>query len=134
MNHTFLNQKIMTIDLPGDAVCEDCGGTVEVRREGSTQGVFCTRCDWAVVTTYLPEIFRDETLYEISVTSGDYNNKEHIRAIAKLNGVNFLDARQLLQTQPNFKLCKGAASRVEEIRVAFELVGIQYEIRPPFPW
>ena len=116
------------------SVCENCGGQIEVRREGSTQGLFCTRCDWSLVTTYLPEIVSDETLYELSVTSGDYNSEQHIKTVAQLKDINFLAARKLLQTQLSFVVLTGKASQLMSIKEALQLAGLSYEIQPPFPW
>ncbi|MBI1771803.1 MAG: hypothetical protein HYR68_05575 [Burkholderiales bacterium] len=116
------------------SVCGKCSSPVEVRREGSSQGLFCMKCDWAVVTTYISEILRDGTSYEVSITSGEDKNDLHIRTIAKLTGVNFLAARKLLQTDVNFVLLTGVASQIIETREALRLVGLSYEIKPSFPY
>ncbi|MFZ6721378.1 hypothetical protein [Undibacterium sp. Ji49W] len=115
-------------------VCEKCGGLIEVRREGSTQGLFCTKCDWSLVTTYLPEILRDETTYEVSVTLGYYKNDQHIKTVAELAGVNFLKARKLFQAHTNFVVFTGKASQATLVKDALQLAGLSYEIKPPFPW
>lgn len=115
-------------------VCEKCGRSVEFRRDGSTQGVFCTKCEWSVVTTYLPEILRDTTSYEVSVTSGDDRNDQHLKVVAQLAGVNFLAARKLLQGSSGFLVFAGSATKTAEVRDMLKLAGLAYEIKPPFPW
>lgn len=59
-------------------VCDKCGGQTEVFREGRTQGVRCTRCDWSLVTTYTPPIQLDQTKYEVRVEPGDYRDPGQI--------------------------------------------------------
>jgi len=122
------------IDIPDNEVCESCGALVEARREGSVQGVFCTRCDWAVVTTWLPEILRDETLYEVKVVAGDYKNEKHIKAIAKLKELNFLAARKLLQTESSFVVFNGKAAQLVDVRGVLISACMEYVIRPEFLW
>lgn len=114
--------------------CEKCGSPVEFRCEGSTQGLFCTKCEWSVVTTCLPEILRDTTLYEVSVTSGECGSVHHLKTVAQLAGVNFLAARKLLQGPSSFAVFTGDASKVAKVRDMLKSAGLAYEIKPPFPW
>jgi hypothetical protein len=116
------------------SVCEKCGGPVELRHEGSTQGLFCTKCDWSVVTTRLPEILGDETSYEVTVSSGDYTNEQHMKTVATLTGLNYLAARKLMQSHADFVVFTGKASQVAAIRKKLELARLSYKIKPPFPW
>jgi hypothetical protein len=74
----------------GDTIkCEKCGAVAEYRVTGSTKGVFCTECDWAIVTTHIPKIQQDITKYKIVLLHADINNKHHIKAIADITGRNF---------------------------------------------
>jgi hypothetical protein len=124
----------LTSNISEILVCEKCGSPVECRRQGSTQGLFCTKCDWSVVTTHLPEIFLDELSYKVSVTSGDHKNSEHLKVIAKLTGANFLAARELLFAKNEFAVFMVKAPQVAEVRKELELAGLSYEITPSFPW
>ena len=47
-----------------DSICPDCGGLLEVRRQGASQGMFCTLCSWALLTTCLPDFLNDATSTE----------------------------------------------------------------------
>jgi hypothetical protein len=122
----------MTTDSDA-VVCERCGGPTEFRREGSTEGTYCTRCDWSVVTTYIPEILRDDTAYEIRARGGDHKNQEHVKVVAALANLNFLAARKLLeQTEP--VVFKGEAVAVQRARESLVDAGMDYTINPKFPW
>lgn len=117
-----------------DAVCPQCGGQTELRREGSTQGLFCTKCDWSVVTTVLPDIFRDTSSYEVRVISGDFKNDRQLKAVAQVTGGNFLASRKLLQQAGNFLVFTGAAPDVVAVRDVLSAAGLELTIEPPFPW
>ena len=113
--------------------CEVCGGEVEFRQEGSTQGYFCKCCDWALVTTYIPQIQLDETTYEVFVTGGDYRNEQQVKAVSTASGLNFLAARKLLQLERSM-VFQGEAAKVKEIRETLANVGLHLEISPEFPY
>jgi hypothetical protein len=114
--------------------CPTCGCCTEVRREGSSQGLFCTECDWSVVTTYIPAVLCDTVSYEVRVTSGDFKNVQHLKSVAQLAGVNLLEARKLLQGQANFVVYAGQAHKVTAARDMLRVAGLAFDIRPPFPW
>ncbi len=120
-----------TIQVP---ICEKCGNLMEVRSEGSTQGLFCPNCGWSVVTTNIQEIKRDNISYEVIITTGDYQNEHHIKAVAQVAGVNFLTARKLLEAQSSFMVYKGIATEVIEVQSILKVAGLVYEIYPQFPW
>jgi hypothetical protein len=117
--------------LSEEIVCENCGSLTEPRNGG----IFCVNCDWSVVTTYIPEIVLDLTLYNVDITSGDYQNLEHIKTVSRISGVNFLIARKFLQRQSPFSVYKGLAINILEIREMLNKVGgLTYQINPIFPW
>ena len=61
--------------------------TPEVRRQGASQGMFCTLCSWALLTTCLPDFLNDATSYRVTVISGDVDNSAHVQAVASLTGL-----------------------------------------------
>ncbi len=114
-------------------VCEKCGSLMEARQEGSTQGLYCTGCDWSVVTTHIPEIRIDATEYEVRVSRGDYRNEQHVKAVSKVSNTNFLASRKLLQdTQP--LVFRGEAVDVVRVREILVAAGISCAISPELRW
>ena len=111
--------------------CEVCGGEVEFRREGSTQGLYCKNCDWALVTTYIPKIDLDETIYRIRITESDFHDENQVRAVATISGVNFIAARKLLQ-EKNPIVLEGEASKVKQAKQRLIDAGLRFEIFPEF--
>ncbi|MFN4291833.1 MAG: hypothetical protein ACK4E7_13275 [Permianibacter sp.] len=112
-------------------VCEKCGAQAELRQEGSTQGIYCTKCDWAVVTTFIPEIKKDATKYEVRISGGDAHNEQQVKAVAAISGVNFLAAKKLLQELEPVVFA-GRAVKVVEVRDVLEKAGITCRISPEF--
>ena len=116
-----------------DSICPDCGGQLEVRREGASQGMFCTLCSWALLTTRLPDFLNDATSYRVTVMAGDVDNNAHLLAVASLAGVAMPDARKLLQT-PAGLVFTGLAYEVAPMRETLAEAGLDFRIEPPFPW
>jgi len=109
--------------------CSQCGGELELRQEGSVQGLFCGNCDWYCVTSNLPSIELDHTEYEVRTAGGDVHNQAHIKAVAEVSGRNFLGARKLLQeTEP--LVYKGKAPEVARAEAVLAAAGLGVQIRP----
>jgi hypothetical protein len=120
------------MSIPDTTVCEQCGGQIELRQEGSTHGLYCTRCDWSIVTTHIPEITLDTTSYEVRV-DGDCRNEGHVKAAAEVSGMNFLAARKLLQ-EPRSIVFTGRAVDVMRAREILTAAGMGCTINPDFRW
>ena len=113
--------------------CEKCGSPTEVFREGRTQGVRCTQCDWSVVTTYTPPIQLDRAIYEVRIEHGDYQDAKQIKVIAHVIGGNFLSARDILKNgQP--VVFTGDAQHVRQVCDSLLAVGVVVAVHPAFPW
>jgi hypothetical protein len=117
-----------------NSVCPQCGSAIELRHEGSTQGLFCTNCEWSVVTTVLPDILRDTSSYTVKVTQGDFKNDHHLKVVAQLAGVNMLASRRMLQQSESFVVATGSARKIAAARDALLSAGLGIAIEPPFPW
>lgn len=113
--------------------CEICGGKTEFRREGSVQGWFCTNCDWSVVTTYIPEIELDPVVYSICNIKGIHGNADQLRAVTKLNGGNFLEAKALLLTN-GAVILKGNAPEILLALRQLRRVNLEVEVMPKFEY
>lgn len=113
--------------------CEKCGSQTEVFREGRTQGIRCKQCDWSVVTTYTPPIQLDQTIYEVRIERGDYQDAKQVKAVAHVIGGNFLSARDTLKNgQPI--VFSGDAQHVMQVRDSLLAAGVVVAVQPEFPW
>lgn len=121
------------MEPPSALVCEKCGAPAEMRQSGSTRGVYCTKCDWALVTTYVGDMAKDMTKYEVRILTGDAQNERHIRAVASVSGVNFIAAKKLL-SEAESVVFVGRAARVLEVRSLLDGAGITSRISPDFKY
>jgi hypothetical protein len=114
-------------------LCEICGSPTEGFREGRSDGIRCTQCDWSVATTYTPPIQLDRTIYEVRIDHGDYRDTLQVKAIAQVTGSNLLNAREFLQSSRPM-VFRGDASHVAEVRDSLIAAGLIVSIQPDFPW
>jgi hypothetical protein len=105
---------------------------MELRQEGSVQGLFCKSCGGYLVTTHIPAIQLDETDYEVRATGADFHNEAHVKAVADVSGRNFLGARRLLQEKEPL-VCRGKAPEVARAQDVLSAAGVGVQILPPFP-
>lgn len=109
--------------------CPECGSKTYPIQEGRTIGTKCTKCDWSVVTTYIPPIEQDNKIYTIKICNGDYHNENQIKLISKLAGVNFLQARELLRKHDS-TVFSGKASETKRVKTNLESLNIIFKITP----
>lgn len=110
-----------------------CGGEALGSREGHTDGLLCTQCDWLVATTYTPPIQLDRTIYEVRIEHGTYQDVKLVKAIAHVIWGNFLSARGFLKNEKSV-MFSGDAQRVMQVRDLLFAVGFVVAIQPEFPW
>lgn len=127
-----LSRKDSTMNI-SDSICPDCGGLLEVRRQGASQGMFCTLCSWALLTTCLPDFLNDATSYRVTVISGDVDNNAHVQAVASLTGLALPQARALLRAPAGLEFT-GLAYEVAPMQETLAGAGLEFRIEPPFPW
>lgn len=114
--------------------CRHCGGRLEHRIEGRTQGLRCSSCgERYAVTSYFPPIETDGAYYTLTVAAGDPRDKAHIKAIAALANENFLRARSKLATRPVLRLRAQPLDVLRGIAI-LDAVGLAYAIEPAFPY
>lgn len=114
-------------------ICPQCGGDALGFREGRTDGLLCTQCDWSVATTYTPPIQLDRTIYEVRIERGNYQDAKQVKAIAHVIGGNFLSARGLLKNEQSV-VFSGDAQHVMQVRDLQLAVGVVVAIQPGVPW
>ncbi|WP_152412649.1 hypothetical protein [Xanthomonas phaseoli] len=112
--------------------CEVCGGRLDIYMDGRTQGLICNNCGWSIVTTVTPEINSDNSEYSIRC-SGDFSKSEHVRMVASIVGVNFIEARKFLK-QGSFVILTGKAPRVYDLIKKLQTAGLDFQVDPHFKW
>ena len=113
-------------------LCELCNTKCEYRIINSTQGWFCENCEWNVITTYIPEIDRDEESYSVLLDKNVPFSTEIIGIISKIKNINYLGGLNWLKSSDSV-LYKGKALNILEIIDILEKNGLSYSINPKFP-
>ena len=131
LNHSQEN-FYMTMDIES-MLCELCNSQCEYRIINSTQGWHCKNCGWSVVTTYIPEIDRDEEHYSVLLDKNIHFSTEVVKTISKIKNINYLEGLEWLKTSDSI-LCKGKARYVLEIINMLEENGLSYSITPKYKY
>lgn len=112
--------------------CLRCGSEVLSETGNSEIIMKCPKCGWAAATTYMSEIEVDMTHYSIVVEQGNSAEKEVIRLISGLSGMNFLETRNLLTNGGT--MIVDYATVIKKIATDLDMVGVRYHIEPEFPY
>ena len=113
-------------------LCPNCRADISYYMESSSCGYQCTSCEWGIVTTSISPIYCDRTDYTVSIAKIEEPSANQIRVIAKLLGVNYLKARNLLlEGEAQITEC---AVEVQKHRAILREAGIAHGISPLFPY
>ena len=113
--------------------CEQCKEKMNWGIEGSTQGWKCPNCGWNLITTYIAEIENDQTEYSLYIKRVSEIDREKIRFVAKIAGVNYMIAKDMLKQNETY-LLKAKAIQIKEIIVKLEALKMSYKIEPPLTY
>ena len=119
------------LDLEDDA-CPWCHCRTESFCEDSVMGIRCTNCEWCIVTTYTEPIRADTTLYTLSIDKIDNADLDQLRTVSKLLGVNYLEARKLLQNG-DAKMVNQAVE-TQKYKLLLNSKNITFNIYPDFQY
>ena len=111
--------------------CPKCGANATVTIEDSTQRIKCTNCDYDVVTTFIPEIEIDETLYTIKITSSNYS-LDFIKSLSKITTLNFISVKKMLDSN-SFEFSSNAIT-IKKLKELCISNSIEYSVYPDFKY
>lgn len=100
----------------------------------STQGAYCPACRrWDWVTTYWPPILADRTVYRVILASNASPSAAQVRAVARVSGENFLQAKRAL-AEATETLFAGCAEAVLPVLATLYGAGVVSTVEPAFRW
>lgn len=113
--------------------CPECGNLVFFRKNFS-QGYYCLKseCNYGYATTYIPEILKDCTVYEVYISSLGDNWKQAIVFLALKFNLNLKEARKFKTLKK--LLFTGNAAEVFKIRSKLQEKGIKIKILPTYKY
>ena len=75
--------------------CEKCGAVMCPIDPSKPVGMTCPNCGWGWATTYVDPMLDDNTIYKVSLSNGNKASKSAIKAVAKVSGKNFIQAKRI---------------------------------------
>lgn len=112
-------------------LCEKCKTNMIRIRENSVQGWLCPFCGWEMLTTYIDKIYRDMTEYSICIKGVANIDKDKIKVISQIAGVNYIVAKQMLEEE-GYCILKAKAIDIKKAICELENVNIPFEVTPEF--
>lgn len=112
-------------------LCEKCKTEMVAVCATGVQGWSCPNCGWGVLTTYVDEIYLDTTEYSIWIKNVTNINKDIIRIISKIAGVNYIVARHMLE-KDSVCILKAKAIEIKKALIDLEIADIPFEVTPEF--
>lgn len=112
-------------------LCEKCKTNMIYVREKSVQGWSCPTCGWGIVTTYIDKIHQDMTEYSIFTKRVANIDKDKIKVISQIAGVNYIVAKQMLEKE-GICILKAKAIDIKKAKCELEKVHIPFEVIPEF--
>ena len=112
-------------------MCEVCKKDMVPVRRNSVQGWSCPNCGWGVLTTYIDEIYQDMTEYCVYVRNVDNVDKNKIKVVSQIAGVNYHTARQML-VDGDVCVLKAKAPEIKNAIDKLQEAEIPFEVTPEF--
>lgn len=114
-------------------LCEKCKTNMIRVCENSVQGWSCPVCGWGMLTTYIDEMHQDMTEYSIYTKRVANIDKDKIKVISQIAGVNYIVAKKMLEKE-DICILKAKAIDIKKAISELENVNIPFEITPEFSY
>lgn len=114
-------------------ICEKCGAQMLPIDPHKPVGMKCPKCGWGWATTYIEPIKEDSTDYTVILLADNVPSKESIKTIAGIAGINFIQAKRMIENAPT-NLFVGKAVTVKEVITELDVSAINYQVEPKFPY
>lgn len=112
-------------------ICENCSANMISVKNETVQGWECPKCGWNVLTTNIDAIYKDVVEYCIFTERTEKIDKEQIKVISKISGVNFIEAKKILDKN-SYCLFEGKAQEIKSIIEQLDNANIKYTITPNY--
>ena len=112
-------------------VCEKCKTNMVYICKNSVQGWSCPACGWNIITTYIDKLYQDNTEYSIFIKKINNIDKDKIKLISQIAGVNYIVAKQII-IRGDACILKAKAVDIKVAISKLEIAGIPFEVKPEF--
>ena len=115
-------------------LCKKCHTEMTVMQEDNVNGMICPKCGWNIVTTKIDDIMLDTQLYQLFVLKNEHINRNQIRILSKISGMNYICIKQNIVTRNKTLLISDRAFKIKAIKEMLEKEEIQFEVVPEFKY
>ena len=92
------------------------------------------QCGWNIVTTKIDDIMLDTQLYQLYILKNEHINRNQIRILSKISGMNYICIKQNIVTRNKTLLISDRAFKIKAIKEMLEKEKIQFEVVPEFKY
>ena len=132
MNFWYGTDENVAIDKLINDKCSKCGGQLVYRSEESTGMVYCIKCEHIeIVSTHFDSIIDDDKEYVITINPNNKIEKEKLRTITNLTGMNYLEIKDLLTN--GGEVFRGRALDAKDYYIKLKINNIDFKIIPDYP-
>jgi len=85
-------------------LCKKCHTEMTVMQEDNVNGLICPKCGWNIVTTKIDDIMLDTQLYQLYILKNEHINRNQIRILSKISGMNYICIKQNIVTRKRYLL------------------------------
>lgn len=114
-------------------ICEKCGAEMVPIDPNKPVGMTCPNCGWGWATTYIDPVFEDPSIYEITIDAGNFASTTNIKAVSKIAGVNYIEAKRMIENAPSIIL-SGMAIKIKDAIKILSCASMDFTITPDFPY
>ena len=97
-------------------------------------GLICPKCGWNIITTKIDDIMLDTQLYQLFVLKNEHINRNQIRILSKISGMNYICIKQNIVTRNKTLFIRDRAFKIKAIKEMLEKEKIQFEVVPEFKY
>lgn len=115
-------------------LCKKCHTEMTVMQEDNVSGLICPKCGWNIVTTKIDDIMLDTQLYQLYILKNEHINRNQIRILSKISGMNYICIKQNIVTRNKTLLISDRAFKIKAIKEMLEKEKIQFEVVPEFKY
>ncbi len=91
-----------------------------VMQEDNVNGLICPKCGWNIVTTKIDDIMLDTQLYQLYILKNEHINRNQIRILSKISGMNYICIKQNIVTRNKTLLISDRAFKIKAIKEMLE--------------
>ena len=101
-------------------LCKKSHTEMTVMQEDNVSGLICPKCGWNIVTTKIDDIMLDTQLYQLYILKNEHINRNQIRILSKISGMNYICIKQNIVTRNKTLLISDRAFKIKAIKEMLE--------------